>query len=570
MKQTKWILVLVLLLCLGGCNILPGKEKVIEQKRGDIGVKQGGTLTVPLTNFDTLNPLLTHNRSYYQLCNLFYDRLFVYESSGRMVPSLVEHVEITDAGKRIGLTIKDKIYWQDGTPITTKDIAKTFEAIKNAPDDSVYKRIMYRSMGRSAGSDLSEVAKAVVFDERNIDIEFDRPYGNFMEILSFPILPAHKYTEEGMLEKDDFKVLGSGPFILKKWEKNKRIFLEKNQNYHGSLPYIDEVLGLIFSDNQAIRQAYDAGQIDLCVIDDYTWDRYRTDEHSTVESYETQKLELISYNTSDPIMQDASLRRAVDLAINKERIVDSLYLSQGSIANFFINPKLSGGLFTREESYASIDTAISLLEKAGYKDLNGDGMRENKQGGPLRLVITANLDNHRMKTEAQMIIEDLKKIGIKATLRTDELQIQENGEPLKEMGSSGEDIFNRHVTSGDFQMAVIGMDFSAIVDLRAPLSSTSVGGMNLSRYGNNIIDTLLDDLAKANEEKERKAYIDEIYAIFRKEVPYTPIVFKQNVLVTNKKIQGLMRPNAFNIFYGIGDIYISDEIPKADNHKKRP
>ena len=511
---------------------------------------------MPLTNFDTLNPLLTQNRSYFHLSHLLFDRLFEYEGSGRLVPSLAEHVETSDEGRRVSVTLRKGIYWQDGTPITTKDVAATFLAVKHAPADSPYSSLFHRTPGIGAGTDLDAVAKAVIFDERNIDFEFNQSYGNYPELLSFPILPAHIYSEEAMLDAENFDVVGSGPFLLKKWEKNKKIYLEKNPNYYGNLPYIDGIVGLILSDNKAIQQAYDAGQIDLFVVDDYTWDRYKSDEKSAVEPYETQRVEVLSMNTQDPLLSDVDLRRALDLAINKERIIDSLYLSQGTMANFFVNPKLSAGAFAKEESYLSVDGAMDMLDKAGYKDVDGDGFREGKNGEALNLTILTNGVNHRLKTEAQLVSEDLKKIGIRSRVR-DAVDMQAVSEEGQKKTEPETDLFARALQSGNYQLAVVGMDFSAVVNLSSVLSTGGMGGMNISRYSNPAMDEALKKLGHAQEEGKQKEATDAVYKIFRDDVPYIPLVFKQNVLVTGPRVKGRMRPNAFNVFNGIDDVTLA-------------
>ncbi|MFR6436843.1 MAG: peptide ABC transporter substrate-binding protein [Peptoniphilaceae bacterium] len=555
MKRCKGIILALCLLLLTACG-MGGSKTVVEEKGTSDGAEGGGTLTVPLTNFDTLNPLLTQNRSYFHLSHLLFDRLFEYEGSGRLVPSLAEHVETSDEGRRVSVTLRKGIYWQDGTPITTKDVAATFLAVKHAPTDSPYSRLFHRTPGIGAGTDLDTVAKAVIFDDRNIDFEFNQSYGNYPELLSFPILPAHIYSEEAMLDAENFDVVGSGPFLLKKWEKNKKIYLEKNPNYDGNLPYIDGIVGLILSDNKAIQQAYDAGQIDLFVVDDYTWDRYKSDEKSAVEPYETQRVEVLSMNTQDPLLSDPDLRRALDLAINKERIIDSLYLSQGTIANFFVNPKLSAGTFAKEESYLSVDGAMDMLDTAGYKDVDGDGFREGKNGEPLNLTLLTNGVNHRLKTEAQLVSEDLKKIGIRSRVK-DAADMQAVSEEGQKKTEPEVDLFARALQSGNYQLAVVGMDFSAVVNLSSVLSSGGIGGMNISRYKSPAMDEALQKLAHAQEEGERKEATDAVYKIFRDDVPYIPLVFKQNVLVTGPRVKGRMRPNAFNVFNGIDDVTLA-------------
>ena len=114
-------------------------------------------------------------------------------------------------------------------------------------------------------------------------------------------------------------------------------------------------------------------------------------------------------------------------------------------------------------------------------------------------------------------------------------------------------------------MAVLGMDFSAVADLDAVLGSS--GSMNISRYGNEEVNELLKGLRKEQNPEEQKLIVDKIYKIFRRDVPYVPIVFKQNVLVSGPKVKGLMRPNAYVIYNGIGDVSVSGAA--NDKNKKK-
>ena len=116
-------------------------------------------------------------------------------------------------------------------------------------------------------------------------------------------------------------------------------------------------------------------------------------------------------------------------------------------------------------------------------------------------------------------------------------------------------------------MAVVGMDFSAVVNLSQVLSSGGIGGMNISRYSNPAMDEELKNLANAQKDSERKESIDKIYKIFRDDVPYVPLVFKQNVLVTGPRVKGRMRPNAFYVLRGIDDVTVGKNSPRKTAEK---
>lgn len=523
----------------GGVNV----ESVNSEDVKDNSARLGGGITIGLRSFDTLNPLLTKNNDYFQFSKLMYDQLFTMEENGETVPSIAEHYQVSNDGYTVSVTIRDNVFWEDGTKLTAKDVANTFNALKFLPEDSAYYNLLRHAVTTANGFSIENFGRAIVFDDRNVDFQFDKPYGNILQILTFPILPSHLMTMDDMVSTENFKVLVSGPFTLEKYEPNKEIVLKGNVNYHQNVPYLNQVTGKIMENQEKIRQAFDAGQLDLMMMDDYTWDSYRSNSNIGLESYGSNDLEMISFNMQAEIFsgqQGKALRQAIGKGINRRRIIDSLYLSQAQAVDTIINEKNSYGLLSSEEVYYDSERSSEILREAGFKDSNNDGWLEFPSGERLAIQMVTNTENYLRRTEAEFIISDLRNIGIRC-----------------ELSPSVEEEIGASVINGNYQMALYGVQFSSIPDFAALLHSNGIGVMNLSRYGNSEMDALLNQYALKNNSEKQKELRNQMNEIFFDDAPLVPLFYKQRVLIKSEKIDEELNPTVYNVFRGVPNISLS-------------
>lgn len=546
-KRYSYIVLTFVLMFLIACGKGRGKVTPVKGDQvSDLSPSQGGSIVLAMGNIDTLNPLLNSNQDYYHISKLLYDHLFVVQKNGKIVPSLVEHYSLSEDGHTLSVTIRDNIYWEDGKKLTAKDVAATFNALQFLPEESPYFQLIKHSVTSAQSFNIKDFARAIVFDDKNIDFQFKEPYGNILQMLTFPVLPSHLMTPEEMVSKDKYRVNGTGPFLLKSYERNKEIVLMKNPNYHQNVPFVDEVRIKIMGDKNKEKQAFEAGQLDVLCLDDYTWDKYRANSDIKIENIETNKLEILAFNMTNPIFQGEeglALRQAIHRSINKEKIIDSLYLSQGSSSSSLINKELSAGLSLENEVYYNLETSEGILQKAHFHDFNGDGWLEKPNGERFQLEISANLSNYLKKTEAELIVEDLKALGIRAS--------------VKDVNSlEGEKQSTNLVLNGDYQLALFEINFSAVPDISSLLYGDSSSFQNISRVNDPLLNEYLVELSLTYDEGARSLLLNKIHNRFLEICPYIPLFFKQEVLVRNAKIKEGMNPIYFDRYSGIKNVHV--------------
>ena len=191
----------------------------------------------------------------YEIWNLQYATLTDKAAKDFSVtPGLAESWKISDDGLTVTYTLREGLKWSDGEPLTAEDVAYT---INRSRDEEWINHV-------STTANLD--AKAL--DDRTVEITRSVPDPK-LPVMDVYIVPKHiyeKYDKEAVYEYDGQDGVGSGPFTVTEVKKGEFVRMERNPNWHGKKPAMDEVIFRIFANAEAQYQALKTGELDA--VDD--------------------------------------------------------------------------------------------------------------------------------------------------------------------------------------------------------------------------------------------------------------------------------------------------------------
>lgn len=409
---------------------------------------QGGTLTLLYFQAPTiLNTHLSPSSKDRSAGRIVYEPLASFNKDGVMVPILaveipsLENGELAKDGTSVTWKLKQDVKWADGEPFTANDVLFTYQYITN-PD-----------VKATSTSSYSNVSKVEVLDDYTVKVIFKTPtaawFASFVGELG-TIIPRHLFeTYNGPNAGEapaNLKAIGTGPYYVSEFRKEdvliiggnavstNTIIFDINSYYRDpNKPFFSKVELQGGGDLETAVQAGKEGLVDF-VWNAVVPEEELADAESTGKAFVIRKpsssVERILFNFSDPnketadgerssiqfphpILSDPLVRRAIAIAINREAIA-ALYGRAGILTtNILVEPPIYAST-TNKYDYDP-QKAAELLDKSGWKDTNGDGIRE-KDGVELRLVFQTSIQALRRRTQEQVKI-DLEAIGIAIELK---------------------------------------------------------------------------------------------------------------------------------------------------------
>ncbi len=538
------------------------QENISESSEGPV---EGGQIILPLTNFNTLNPLKIENKSYYYFTKLIYESLFEFGNDFSLKEQLVESYKIKDMGRSIEIKLKDNIFWHDGVKLSVEDVAFTIDTIKQG--ENFYKEVIIETLGDYGSKDINSIINTSIIDDMNIVINFDQAYSNNLEVLTFPIIAKHIFTNENnnkidynkALSKEDYDLVGTGPFKLDSYEKKKQIKLKSNENYREGKPYIDEIIGRLIGSEEDILTAFETGQINMTTTTDIDWDKYNQNSRINVLEYISSNYEFLGFNFAKQIFlgeEGLALRKAIAYGIDRQNIIESVYLGHGTQTDLPIHPDSWLSSQASNSFGYNIEEAKKELEKIGWKDINGDGILQDSSGKNISLDILTNTYNPMRLKIAEIIKDDLLKLGININIKP-----QVNKDIISE-----EDIeaqwtqINQELSKNNYDIALLGWQLSTITDLSFAFHSSKIyGNDNIIKYSNEEMDRILEEtFYKGTRESKVKSY-ENLQNIIIEDLPYLSLFFKNKALLVDNKISGDLNPMIDNPYNGIEKAYILEK-----------
>lgn len=553
----KIFVILALILIFSSCSRVESETEFVELEKTElsrISPSPGGSIIIPLINYETLNPLYSNNSSIYYFSKLVYDSLFVYNEEGQIESNLVEHYVLSPDKMTLTLTLKNDIFWHDGSKLTTQDVLDTFNYIKNAEIKSPYYNIFRNCVGYGNTFDASNFLKMEIFDERNIDLHFDAPYAHHLDMLTFPILPSNQIGSD---DANNFDMIGSGPYKLKEVREGIHIELERNDSYHGRLPYISNVYAKIFDNEELSALAFETGQTNISLSRDFNWAKYQDNPRIKIEEFPSNEMDIVVFNNRNSQFSGENgkkIKQGISRAINKKRIIDRLFLGKAVETSIPVNLNTINFYGLKSDTYYNEEKARELLQEVGYVNLNSMGLLENENGETINVEIKTNYSNNYKRIAADFIIQDLRAIGINAYSNFSVQSIEtKNTEQLEKEKAE----FRNDLETGNFDIALITVNLTDVVDIGSLLHTNSIGaGMNYSNYSNYNLDNLLERL-KLNSEYEttRENYLSAI-EIYTEDMPIVPLYIKTNALLVDETLQGEINPIQSDIYRKFRNMFI--------------
>ncbi len=291
---------------------------------GRPNASQSNTLVVALPQEPvSLNPLLLEGPIAYAIGDLLYSYLTNYDSEGNMVPAVAVRVPTTQNGgvsadgKRVTFHLRHDVRWQDGVPLTARDVAFTYRAIMN-PANDIPTRYGYDA-----------VASVTVPDPYTVVVRLKRPLSPIVPFFfggdsNYPIMPEHLLGRYSSINDAPFSVapIGSGPYEFVKWQHGDRLILAANPRYYGGKPRLARMVLPFIHDPATTINELQTGEIGAA----FSLDASRisalqgTPRHRIVVT-PIPYFFAMAFNTSVPALRDPSVRRALAMAIDRDTIV---------------------------------------------------------------------------------------------------------------------------------------------------------------------------------------------------------------------------------------------------------
>lgn len=496
----------------------------------------GGTLNEGLIGLPrTINPVLAITEIDRDISSLVYAGLMKY-SDGELVPDIAKSYTVSDDGLTYSFVIRDDVHFQDGIPLTTDDIVFTITKIQEAN---------LKSPRRPDWTNIVINQKS----ETEISFTLKQAYSPFLTNTTVGILPKHIWgsltDNEFIFNNHNIEPVGAGPYKVTSVKKDSESIpteytLKTWHGYHEKVPYLSSIVFKFFADENKAISALKDGTIDsLPAVSALASSELA---ESSIEKYTLLSEPLprifgIFFNQNqNPVLADKVVRRALEMAIDRQEIIDSVLFGYGMPLTGPL-PLYTSGL---TDSHNSIETttetstttpsriikAMEYLEDNGWSK-NSDGIYEKETKSSTQQISFTlyTADTPDLKKTADIIEDFWKRLGVSIEIKVFE----------------SNDLYQNIIKTRKYDALLFGEQIGKDRDLYAfwHSSQRNAPGLNVSMYTNSKVDKLLEDIRKTDDAKLRSEKYVELDELIRNDIPAIFLYSPNFIYVIPKSIQNI-------------------------------
>ena len=484
---------------------------------------------------NSLDPL--HATQFYEnyVTEATFSALTLIDDRGDTVPDLAERVPtranglISADGRTITYRLHAGVRWQDGVPLTSADVRYTLDRMRDPTSNFV------------EASFYSIIDRLDTPDARTVVLHLKSPWADatsqlFVGGQNGSILPKHILEHVANLGTSSFESapVGSGPYALVRWERGNKLVLRANPTYFRGKPAIDRIELDFVPDQTVIGIRLKTHEIDfspqLTQLGAEAFEH--APEFARAKAPTFTDLELV-FQTARAPFDDARMRRALAIAIDRARLVDTVYHHFAEVGDDLVpsrSPFHKRDGTVRE--HGDLDAARRLLDAAGWR-AGSDGIRR-KNGNALSFPLTVPAGYADIVACAVAMQATWKSLGVDVELR-----------PI--VANQLYETVTGTLSSGKFVAALQRDGYATSPDRADSLTTSGLPphGRNYARYANRDVDRWTAQARGTYDDARRSALYAKISARVREDAAVTPLLWVSQPYVWDARLTGL-RPETVN------------------------
>ena len=485
--------------------------------------EKGKEITLAISEFDTINPIITKNKNVQDVTKLIYEPLINITSDGKTEACLAKEWETTDNLTYI-VKLRTGVKWSDGTYFSSNDVKFTIDKLKSKEaKNAVY------------AENVRHLKEVDIIDNTTLRIILSEKIPFYEYYLTFPILSSNYYGEDDFWDTNKNNApITTGRFQISENPGNKLI-LTKNSNWWNKEKddsVIEKVTINFYSSVAEMYNAFKLGGIDLISTKNENYKQYIGKIGYNVNEIEGRDFAFLALNTEKGLLVDPNLRKAIRSAINKDEIVANVYKGSYFKANFPLNTT-SYLVEDNNEVYFDLSKMEEYLKNSGWTFRRSGWQKTiNYKTNKLELVLVVRNNSNRVKV-ADYISKTLGEHGIAVgVIRASDEQ------------------YNEFLQNKNYDMILAEMTNSISPDL-----TSYFGNGNLANFNNDEFKQILQDLNNITNEDELKSKYKRLYEIYDNEVPFIGIGRNKIYVITSTYLNGEINSKWYNLFFGFKDWY---------------
>ncbi|MBY8916679.1 ABC transporter substrate-binding protein [Nitratireductor sp. L1-7-SE] len=472
-----------------------------------------------------------------------YNRLVQFEpGTTKTIPGLAESWEISDDGLEVTFKLREGVkfhttdFFTPSRDFNADDVLFSFN--RQLQEDHPYHAYVEgASWEYFNGMSMPDLVKSIEkVDDYTVKFVLNRPEAPFIANLAMDFASifskeyADKLAEGGNLSDLNQKPVGTGPFQFVAYQPDAVIRYKAHPDYWNGKQPIDDLVFAITTEASVRQQKLIAGE---CHITPYPnpadIESLKANDALKVDEQEGLNVGYLAYNTKVAPFDNAKVRKALNMAINKEAILDAVFQGAGQAAKNPIPPTMWSYNDAVEDDAYDPEAAKKMLEEAGVSDLS-------MKVWAMPVQRPYNPNARRM---AELIQEDFSKVGVKV-----EIVSYEWGEYLERSKAEDRD--------GAVLLGWTGDNGDPDNFLAVLLGCDGVGGSNRAQWCNEEFEGLIQKAKTLSSQEERTKLYEEAQVVFKREAPWATIAHSVVHMPMRKEVTGYkMDPLGGHAFEGV-------------------